>query len=111
MRVILSYIFSMDEQQIQQAQVLGKRLALLLASMPLPDETKANLAALVPHMTFAQLQTFMGQLEKALPDGGDLALGRLAQGMKQAQDAYTQEHDAITQKTHAELDLIESQLP
>jgi hypothetical protein len=101
----------MDEQQTQQAQALGKRLALLLASMPLPDETKAGLAAMVPHMTLDQLQTFMGQLEKALPDGGDVALGRMAQGMKQAQDTYTQQHDEITQKTHAELDALESQLP
>ncbi len=100
----------MDEQQTQQAQALGKRLALLLASMPLPDETKANLAAMVPHMTPEQLEVFMTQLEKALPDGGDMALGRMAQGMRQAQDTYVRQHDDITKSTHAKLDAIEDQL-
>lgn len=100
----------MDEQTKQQAEALGKRLALLLAAVPLPDEAKEQMAAMIPAMTPEQLERFMELLEKELPDGSDLVIERAKEGMRSAQDALTKEHDRITQNTHRALDELEKEL-
>jgi hypothetical protein len=51
-----------ETQQLGQAEQFGKRIAMLLAVSDMPDDQKAAWAAIIPKMTFEQIDEFTDAL-------------------------------------------------
>lgn len=93
----------------EQADALGKRLALLLAAAPWTEEQKDAWAALVPKMTFEQLGRFADLLENSLY-AEDSTMKDLEKNLDAVQGKYQAAEQAINSRTHSGLDDLEKQL-
>lgn len=103
---------SLDPALKEQAEILGTRIAMLLAIAPITDEQRANLAQAVPSMNADQLMEFIRALENSIPDGAINPMSgaeekKLYQGLDVRSAAYEAAQEENYKKTHAELDELE----
>ncbi len=100
--------FSLDVED--QFKSVGVRLALLLASANLPNETKEAWAALIPEMSLEQIDRLAKALEGYLSVDEQTEFAELAEQAKQAHVIFEQQKKQAQAQAQKELDEIESML-
>ena len=99
----------LDPQSQAEAELIGKRIAMLLALAPITDEQRMNLASSIEHMNGDQLAQFVQVLEANIPEGTDQHQG-LKETMLQQKEAHESKQDTIMTETRAQLDDLEKEL-
>ncbi len=98
-----------SEEQVQEAEKEGKKLGLLIASLPISDTDKEALLNLLPHFTPEQLMRFSAILESAYLKGKTSGVDHEFQDMvNKIKDEYDKKVSAAEDKALEAIDELQN---
>lgn len=98
------------EELEELMKVLGKKMALLLAASSMPKETKEAWLALLPKMSFEQIERLMKVLENELESKISPELEKLNKELLILKDKFDQKKKNLHKQTIEKLEELEKEI-
>ncbi|NQV11989.1 hypothetical protein HQ524_01370 [Candidatus Uhrbacteria bacterium] len=98
-----------DNKKIEEeAKMIGKRLALLMAASSLDDEVKNAYMTLLPEMEMEQIDQLMKMLERNVQDAAEIEAASLVKNLEGIKADHAKKVAEAEQRALKEMETIET---